>query len=69
MVDWLPEKYQGYVLLSPQVQIGELFRDGMYGNVIDTFWNVPYILFWCVTFWVIGLSMVKRARYAVAVSG
>ncbi len=65
MVEWLPEKAQPYVLWSPQVHINEMFRDGMFGHLVEAQWNIWYILAWCVAFTAIGLGLLKRARLAV----
>ncbi len=65
MVEWLPDKAQPFILLSPQVHINEMFRDGMFGNLVEAQWDVWYILIWCVAFTVVGLALLKRARLAV----
>ncbi len=67
MVDWLPEKAQFLVLLSPQVNITEMFRDGMFGNIVDTYWSLWYSIGSCLLFTTIGLTLLKRVRYAVRI--
>jgi capsular polysaccharide transport system permease protein len=65
MVEWLPEKARYWILLSPQVHINEMFRDGMYGHLSETYWNVPYMLIWCVALTAFGLALLRPARLAV----
>ena len=67
MVDWLPDKVQYYVLLSPQVNITEMFRDGMFGNIVDTYWSGWYPVICCTLFTAVGLALLRKARYAVKI--
>jgi len=45
MVDWIPIQYRYYVLLLPMVHVTELMRYGMFGNVVQCFFNIYYIVF------------------------
>lgn len=42
MVDWLPLRYQGLILLFPMVHATEMIRDGMFGNLIKCHYNIAY---------------------------
>ena len=48
MVDWLPTKLQKYVLLLPMVHGTEMLREGWFGNVVPTHYDVGYMAAVCV---------------------
>lgn len=62
MVEWLPQKYKVLAQLSPLVNLNEMFRAGLFGDKIETYWNVPYIIAWCIPLNAIGLLLARKAR-------
>ena len=44
MVDWVPMQYRPYVLLLPMVHATELMRYGMFGNIVNCYFSIPYIV-------------------------
>jgi ABC-type polysaccharide/polyol phosphate export permease len=61
MVDWLPTKMQNVVLLLPMVHGTELLREGYFGNVVKTHYDLGYMAACCLALSLIGLYGVKRA--------
>jgi ABC-type polysaccharide/polyol phosphate export permease len=43
MVDWFPRKVQGYLLLVPMVHGTEIVREGWFGNVVQTHYDIAYL--------------------------
>jgi ABC-type polysaccharide/polyol phosphate export permease len=43
MVDWLPPAMQKVVLLLPMVHGTEMLREGYFGNVVPTHYDVGYM--------------------------
>lgn len=62
MVEWLPQNYQALVVYSPLVNINEMFRDGLFGDKIETHWYISYTIIWCIALTAIGLFFANRAR-------
>ena len=62
MVDWLPQKYRDLAVYSPQMDISEMFRCGMFGDKVKTYWNVSYLLAWCIVVTAIGYLLASQAR-------
>lgn len=62
MVEWLPQSYRELMLLSPLVNINEMFRDGMFGDKARTHWSAIMLLVWCVGLTAAGLLIASRAR-------
>lgn len=62
MVAWLPPAAQKLVLWSPLANCFEMFRDGVFGNYVQTYWDFPYLLMWCIGVTVVGLYSVLYAK-------
>lgn len=62
MVYWLPPAARQVVELSPLVQACEMYRAGMFGNAIPTFWNPWYILLWGIAVNALGWILVLKAQ-------
>ena len=62
MQAWLPEKLRNILSYSPLVNAMEMYRCGMFGHEITTYWSLPYILFWCLGQTVVGLLIIERAK-------
>jgi capsular polysaccharide transport system permease protein len=62
MVDWLPEKYRELAGYSVLVDLFEMFRCGLMGDTIRTYWSVSYIVLWCVGLTAVGLFLARITR-------
>ena len=62
MVHWLPVSVQNVVKWSPLVQVFEMYRAGMFGSLVPTEWNVPYLMLWSLLLTGIGLPLVEKAQ-------
>jgi ABC-type polysaccharide/polyol phosphate export permease len=61
MVDWLPTNMQKVVLLLPMVHGTEMLREGYFGNVVRTHYNVAYMAACCLILSLGGLYLVRQA--------
>jgi capsular polysaccharide transport system permease protein len=61
MVDWLPVPMQKVVLLLPMVHGTEMLREGYFGNVVKTHYNLGYVATWCLIMSLGGLYLVRVA--------
>jgi ABC-type polysaccharide/polyol phosphate export permease len=59
MVDWLPKAAQEAVLYLPMVHGVEILRDGYFGAVVKTHYDVTYMAAWCLGLTVLGLAQVR----------
>jgi capsular polysaccharide transport system permease protein len=65
MVDWLPPNLQKGALWIPMVHGTELLRDGFFGPVIRTHYNVEYFVLFCTGLTLLGLAMTRTASQRV----
>ncbi len=65
MVEWLPHKLQTVVLLLPMVHGVELLRQGYFGNVVRTHYDIPYMAECCLMLSLCGLYVVREASRRV----
>jgi capsular polysaccharide transport system permease protein len=61
MVDWLPVKMQRIMLLLPMVHGTEMIREGYFGNVVPTHYDVGYMASCCLVLSLMGLYVVRQA--------
>jgi capsular polysaccharide transport system permease protein len=61
MVDWLPAGMQKFVLLLPMVHGTEMLREGYFGNVVPTHYDVGYMASCCLVLSLAGLYLVRQA--------
>jgi capsular polysaccharide transport system permease protein len=61
MVDWLPAGMQKFVLLLPMVHGVEMVREGFFGNVVPTHYDVGYMASCCLVLSLAGLYLVRQA--------
>lgn len=62
MVFWLPTELQRAVLWVPTVHLFELVRDGQYGTLVPTSYDIPYVLGWIAALNLLGMAGLRRAR-------
>jgi capsular polysaccharide transport system permease protein len=60
MVDWLPAGMQKVVLLMPMVHGTEILREGYFGNVVPTHYDVGYMASCCLVLSLTGLYVVRQ---------
>jgi capsular polysaccharide transport system permease protein len=65
MVDWLPTSMQRVVLLLPMVHGVEMLREGYFGNVVRTHYDVGYMAACCLVLSLVGLYLVREASRRV----
>jgi capsular polysaccharide transport system permease protein len=61
MVDWLPAKFQQGILLVPMVNGVEMIRDGFFGSVVRTHYDIGYMAACCLVMSLAGLHMAREA--------
>jgi capsular polysaccharide transport system permease protein len=65
MVDWLPMGLQKFVLLLPMVHGVEMVREGYFGTVVPTHYDVGYMALCCLIMSLVGLYLVRQASRRV----
>jgi capsular polysaccharide transport system permease protein len=65
MVDWLPKPAQDLVLWLPMVHAVEMLRDGYFGPVVRTHYNVPYLMTVNLVMLLVGLILVHKTKQLV----
>jgi ABC-type polysaccharide/polyol phosphate export permease len=60
MVDWMPTNMQKVVLLLPMVHGTEMLREGYFGNVVRTHFDLGYMTICCLVLSLAGLYVVRR---------
>jgi capsular polysaccharide transport system permease protein len=61
MVEWLPASMQKFVLLLPMVHGVEILREGYFGNVVRTHYDLQYMAVCCLLLTLTGLFTVREA--------
>lgn len=65
MVAWLPSGMQKLALYVPTVHCFELFRAGVFGDTVQTYYDVGFILKCCLFTTAVGLFLVNQARHHI----
>jgi len=65
MVAWLPSEAQKLALYIPLVHCFELFRAGIFGDTLKTYYDMGYLFKSCLFTTVAGLYLVNAARHHV----
>jgi capsular polysaccharide transport system permease protein len=65
MVEWLPRQYRDLAEYSPLINANEMFRGGLLGDSVTTYWSAWYLTLWCIGLTALGLVIVMRARRMV----
>jgi capsular polysaccharide transport system permease protein len=65
MVAWLPSGAQKLALYVPLVHCFEMFRAGVFGDTVKSFYDVDYIFKCCLFTTAVGLFLVNWARHHV----
>ena len=67
MVDWMPTNLQPFVLLLPMVHGTEMIRQGWFGNVVRTHYDIGYMAFCCLILSLAGLYVQHEASRRVEI--
>ena len=66
MIDWMPAgNVQNVVLLLPMVHGTEMLREGYFGNVVPTHYDIGYMAMCCLVLSLAGLYAVRAAARRV----
>jgi capsular polysaccharide transport system permease protein len=65
MVDWLPERLQGIVMVLPMVHGVEILREGFFGGIVPAHYDVGYMAVCCLVLSLAGLSLASEASRRV----
>jgi capsular polysaccharide transport system permease protein len=65
MVEWLPVGMQKFVMLLPMVHGVEMLRQGYFGNVVATHYDVGYMASCCLVMSLAALYLVRQASRRV----
>jgi capsular polysaccharide transport system permease protein len=63
MIDWMPTGVQHVLLLLPMVHGTEMLREGYFGNVVKTHYDVGYMAMSCLLMSLGGLYLVREASH------
>jgi capsular polysaccharide transport system permease protein len=61
MADWLPPKFREAVLYLPMVHGVEILREGYFGNVVRTYYDVGYMAACCMILTLFSLYLIREA--------
>jgi ABC-type polysaccharide/polyol phosphate export permease len=61
MVEWMPLRLQNVVLLLPMVHGTEILRQGWFGNVVRTHYDLGYMATCCLVLSLAGLIVLREA--------
>lgn len=67
MVEWLPAKFQEFVLLLPMVNGVEMLREGYFGSSVHTRYDTSYVFVFCLLMTLVGFVLVRDAGRRVEV--
>lgn len=67
MVEWLPRNFQPVILALPMVHGVEMLREGYFGGVVRTHYDVGYMAFVCLLLTWVGLFLARTATRHVEV--
>jgi ABC-type polysaccharide/polyol phosphate export permease len=59
MVEWLPTRLQEVVLLLPMVHGVEMLRQGFFGDVVRTHYDLGYMATFCLVLSLAGMYAVR----------
>jgi capsular polysaccharide transport system permease protein len=59
MLAWIPEGYRKILLLFPMVHATEMMRDGLFGDFVETYYSIGYLLAANLVLTYIALVMVN----------
>ncbi len=61
MVEWLSDDFREFILWFPMVHCVEMIRDGYFGTVVRTHYDMKFVALACLAMVAVGLSLVRAA--------
>jgi capsular polysaccharide transport system permease protein len=61
-LDSMPPYIRNILLWNPQANMHEMIRDGFFGNLMRTYYDIPYTMFWVAFFNLLGLAALRAVR-------
>ena len=58
----MPSWVRDIVLWNPQVNLHEMIREGMYGNVIRSYYDIPYVVSVIAAVNLLGMMAMRAVR-------
>ncbi|OYW09214.1 MAG: hypothetical protein B7Z53_03360, partial [Rhodospirillales bacterium 12-71-4] len=58
----MPKEFREALLWNPQANLHEMVRDGMFGDLMPTYYDFPYVLAWVLGVNLLGLAAVRAVR-------
>jgi ABC-type polysaccharide/polyol phosphate export permease len=65
MVDWLSGDFQTIILWLPMVHCTEMIRDGFFGSIVQTHYDMRYVAVVSLAMTAIALALVHAAARRV----
>ncbi len=62
MADWLSPTAREIMLLNPVFNCNEMFRGGVFGDDVTTYYDVGYIVSWCVGLSFLAIFVMRKAK-------
>lgn len=62
MVAWLPSSAQQLILYNPMIHCYEMLRSGFFGEAVETYYSVAYVLSWAFCLNFLGIWGMQRIR-------
>jgi capsular polysaccharide transport system permease protein len=62
MLSWIPPEYHNAMLYSPMLNTVEMFRQGLIGESVQTYWYPEYVLSVSLFLTVAGLILMMKAQ-------
>jgi ABC-2 type transport system permease protein/capsular polysaccharide transport system permease protein len=60
LIDYLPKKAQGFLLLIPMVHGCECLRDGYFGSKFKAHYSPAYIMIWSITLLLVSMLALRK---------
>lgn len=67
MVSWMPSDYHYALLLSPMINTVEMFRAGLFGPSIQTYYHPGYVVVVTVFMTAFGLLLMRKAQTQIRI--
>lgn len=59
---WIPEPYRDWLAWAPLTQIFEMMHTGQFASVKSPYFDLVYIIGWCLTLTLVGLFAIRIVR-------
>lgn len=62
MLAWIPNPYRTYFTWFPMTHVFEIVRYGQFESATDQYFDIPYLVGWCMIFTCLGLLSLRIVR-------